>query len=71
MWSLGVCLYQIATGEHPFNTGDEASFRYEVMNARVDYSRLIGFGRLKFIIENLLIVDPTRRWDANMVLAVA
>ena len=23
MWSLGVTMYQIVTGEHPFNTGDE------------------------------------------------
>jgi len=40
MWSLGISLYQIITGEHPFDTRDEIRFRDELMNAKVDYSRL-------------------------------
>ena len=71
MWSLGVTLYQIATGEHPFNTSEESTFRNDVLNARIDYSRLMGYNRLKIIIENLLRVDPFSRWDANMVLTYA
>jgi eukaryotic-like serine/threonine-protein kinase len=71
MWSLGVTMYQIVTGEHPFNTGDEQNFRFELTNARIDYSRLMGHNRLRSIIQNLLIVDPAQRWDANMVLQVA
>ena len=50
MWSLGVTMYQIVTGEHPFNTGDEQIFRFELTNAKVDYSRLMGHNRLKMII---------------------
>jgi hypothetical protein len=50
-------LYQIVTGEHPFNTGDEQIFRYELTNARVDYSRLMGHKQLTLIIKNLLVVD--------------
>ena len=57
MWALGVTLYQIVTGEHPFNTGDEQIFRYELTNARVDYSRLMGHKQLTLIIINLLVVD--------------
>ena len=54
MWALGITMYQIVTGEHPFNTGDEQIFRYELTNARVDYSRLMGHTRLKQVIEGLL-----------------
>ena len=71
MWALGVTLYQIVTGEHPFSTNDELTFRNELLNSRVDYSRLIGHNRLKIIIENLLKVDPFSRWDANTVLVYA
>jgi serine/threonine protein kinase len=70
MWSLGVTIYQVATGEHPFNTSDDQAFREEVFNARVDYSRLAHFSlRLQQIIKNLLQVDMYKRWDANMVLS--
>jgi hypothetical protein len=54
------------TGEHPFNTGDETTFREEVLNSRVDYSRLFSHSlRVRTVVENLLRVDPTSRWDAN------
>lgn len=43
IWALGITMYQIATGEHPFNTSDESEFREQVMNSRVDYSRLAAF----------------------------
>ena len=58
MWSLGVSLYQIITGEHPFNTNDEVAFRSEVTTGRIDYSRIANYGKLSLIIKNLLVVDP-------------
>ena len=64
-------MYQVVTGEHPFNTGDEQIFRFELTNAKVDYSRLMGHNRLRNIISNLLVVDPARRWDADQVLEYA
>ena len=65
-------MYQVITGEHPFDTGDEVRFREEVMHAKVDYSRLQAHSpRLRMIIENLLKVDMYKRWDANMVLSYA
>ena len=71
MWALGVTMYQVVTGEHPFNTADEETFRDELQNANVDFSRLAGYPRLKIIIENLIRVDMYKRWDANMVLTYA
>ncbi len=42
-----------------------------MFSANVDWSRLAGYPRLKIILENILRVDPYKRWDANMVLAYA
>lgn len=61
----------MVTGEHPFNVTNEEQFRDDLFTANVDWSRLSGYPRLKMIIENLLRVDPYKRWDANMVLAFA
>ena len=64
-------MYQVVTGEHPFNVTNEEHFRDDLFTANVDWSRLAGYPRLKMIIENLLRVDPYKRWDSNMVLAYA
>jgi serine/threonine protein kinase len=50
IWALGVSLYMIATGENPFNSLDEESFREDVMTSHVDYSRMATNTRLKMII---------------------
>lgn len=71
IWSLGVTMYQIATGEHPFTVSNEDEFRDDVLTANYDASRLQAYPRLEIIIENFLKVDPEERWDANMALAFA
>lgn len=43
MWSLGITLYQMATGEHPFNTFDEDEFRNDAFSANIDWMRLDFF----------------------------
>lgn len=71
MWALGITMFQIITGEHPFNLDHEETFRKEAFNGWVDFSRLAGHPRLQLIIQNLLKVDPMQRWDANLVLVHA
>lgn len=55
------------TGEQPFNTLDEDSFREDVMTSNVDWSRIIAQSRLRNVLENLLNVDPQMRWDASFI----
>lgn len=50
IWALGVSLYQLITGEHPFNTLDEDSFREDVVTANYDHSRLVTSSRLRAVI---------------------
>lgn len=70
MWAFGITMYQVITGEHPFDTSEEERFREEVTAARLDVSRLMAHSeRVRLVIQNLLRVDPQSRWDANQVLA--
>ena len=71
IWALGVTMYQIATGEHPFTVSNEDEFRDDVLTANYDARRLENYPRLEIIIENFLKVDPEERWDSNMALAFA
>lgn len=68
MWALGITIYQMCTGEHPFTIDDEEKFRDESCSANVDLSRLDDYPRLRTTVENLLRVDPKRRWTSLDVL---
>ena len=69
MWSLGITLYQLATGEHPFNVSQEDKFRLDVLSANVDWSRLAAYPLVANVCKNLLRVDPDKRWNAPQVLS--
>lgn len=46
MWALGVTLYELVTGKHPFNTTDETTFRDDVMSGNVDWAPLEPYPRV-------------------------
>ena len=50
---------------------NEEAFRDDVFSANVDWSRLAGYPRMRILVENMLRVDPNKRWDANLILAYA
>lgn len=71
MWALGVTIYQICTGEHPFNIEDEVSFRDDALHANVDISRLDAYPRIAQVVQQLLCEKPADRWNAHEVLVHA
>ncbi|KAG9389941.1 Protein kinase domain [Carpediemonas membranifera] len=70
MWAFGVTFYQIITGQHPFCTDDENTFRDDVLTANVNMAP-IEDSRLATIVENLVRLDPDERWTADDVLTFA
>jgi hypothetical protein len=48
MWALGVTLYELVTGRHPFNTTDEAAFRDDALTGNVDWAPLEQYPRVRF-----------------------
>jgi len=71
MWALGVTIYQICTGEHPFNIEDEVSFRDDALHANVDISRLDAYPRIAQVVQQLLCEKPADRWNVHEVLVHA
>jgi len=71
LWALGVTMYELITGQHPFPVNDEMKFREAVLSGAVDWSLLEDHEMLEHIIRNLIRPDPTDRWTAHEVLTYA
>ncbi|KAG0283732.1 Checkpoint kinase 2 [Linnemannia gamsii] len=73
-WSLGVTLYVILSGTHPFTpnyaTEDEKTMRLE-MRRKVEFPSKYWSGvsvEARVLIRFLLTIDPKKRWTADDVL---
>lgn len=71
MWALGVTMYQVVTGEHPFTVHNEEMFRREVLNGWIDWSRVAGHPKLQLILQNLMKVNVKDRWTATQTMSYA
>lgn len=69
VWALGVALYQIVTGEQPFDVADEANFREEVQAGVQEAAVAAMDTRLRAVLRNCLVPDRQTRWKASFVLA--
>ncbi len=70
LWALGVSIYQLVTGQHPFCTDDENTFRDDALTANINMEP-VADSRIATIIENLVRIDPEERWTADDVLTFA
>eukprot|EP00767_Chilomastix_cuspidata_P001345 gnl/Chilomastix_cuspidata/1456.p1 GENE.gnl/Chilomastix_cuspidata/1456~~gnl/Chilomastix_cuspidata/1456.p1 ORF type:complete len:803 (-),score=258.30 gnl/Chilomastix_cuspidata/1456:822-3230(-) len=68
MWALGVTLYEMVTGLHPFNTSDEVAFREEALAGTINLEPLEGYPVMARLIRNLLRVNPDQRWTTRQAL---
>ncbi|XP_022248400.1 putative protein kinase C delta type homolog [Limulus polyphemus] len=59
-WSFGVLLYEMLTGQSPYNGTDEAELFWSICNEEVYYPRFLS-KEAKEIISLLLQKDPTMR----------
>jgi hypothetical protein len=71
LWALGVTMYELVTGGHPFPVHDEVGFREAVLSGAVDWTALHNHPQVEEVVRNLIRVDPAARWTAHEVLAFA
>jgi len=71
LWSVGIVTYMLLTGRPPFDGPNEKAVFRKIRAGVVDcgapvWSRVSPHARE--LVENLLVVDPARRWDAERAL---
>ncbi|KAF9112828.1 hypothetical protein BGX27_002707 [Mortierella sp. AM989] len=74
-WSLGVTLYVILSGTHPFTanyaTEDEKTMRYKMRNSNISFP-MSSWNEVsleaRVLIKKLLAIDPEQRWSVEAAL---
>lgn len=74
IWSLGVVIYEITTGRHPFADGDTTEITARILAGRYAPPSRVATGlpaALDAVIARCLKVDPRRRYESCEALAHA
>lgn len=67
IWSLGVILFGIVTGEHPWRTSNTSAMLSQIVHAEYTFPDYLSDG-VKEIITNMLSLDPNERKPLDEVL---
>jgi serine/threonine protein kinase len=69
VWALGVIVYLLTTGKYPFDLKNEEQTINNIVNCNLDWRALINHPRVTILLKNIFIVDPSKRWPADKILA--
>lgn len=71
IWSVGIIIYILLTGEYPFDIKKEESLINNIKEAAVNWRPLIDHPRILNMLRKILVVDPSQRWSIQEILAYA
>lgn len=69
VWSVGVVIFVLLTGEYPFDIKKEDSLMNNIKEATVNWRPMIDYPKMVNLLRNVLCAKPSDRWDINQILS--
>lgn len=67
VWSLGVILFGLVTGEHPWRTENTSAMLSQIIHGEFTYPDYLS-EELHDLLSKMLVLDPNQRWTLKQVL---